>query len=111
MCIRDRLEFQTLDFQPNNDLPCALYVPAYAATAWYHKRLAPDLQKDFGAVRREAEAFAMGPYFSALHRGANLPPDERRTIAKELARLTGLSPEFVERCNLRIEICLLYTSD
>ena len=104
MLVSSVLEFQTLDFQPNNDLPCALYVPAYAATAWYHKKLAPDLQKDFAATRREAEAFAMGPYFGALHRGAALPADERRTIATQLARLTGLTTDFVERCNLRIEI-------
>ena len=104
MLVSSVLEFQTLDFQPNNDLPCALYVPAYAATAWYHEKLAPELQKDFAATRREAEAFAMGPYFSALHRGASLPAAERRAIAKELARLTGVSPEFVERNNLRIEI-------
>ena len=41
------LNFQTLEFETGNDLPYILYVPAYAATAWYHKRLAPDLQADF----------------------------------------------------------------
>ena len=34
-----------------NDLPYVLYLPTYTATAWYHKKLAPDLQADL-AVRR-----------------------------------------------------------
>ncbi len=104
MLVSSVLEFQTLDFQPNNELPCALYVPAFAATAWYHQRLAPELQKDLGTTLREAQAFAMGPYFTALHRGAALPAAEGRKIAEQYARLTGLTPEFVERCNLRVEI-------
>ena len=103
MLVSSVLEFQTLEFLPNNDLPCALYVPAYAATAWYHKKLAPELQKDLKATLREAEAFAMGPYFNALNRGA-LPAEERRAIAAQFARLTGVSADFVERCNLRVEI-------
>src|SRR5205823_5831778 len=34
------LDFQTLDFQPTNDLPYVLFLPSYAAAAWYHGRLA-----------------------------------------------------------------------
>jgi carboxypeptidase C (cathepsin A) len=52
------LNFQTLEFEIGNDLPYILYVPAYAATAWYHKRLAPELQADFVLTLKDAEAFA-----------------------------------------------------
>ena len=38
------LNFQTADFAKGNDLPYALYLPTYTATAWYHKRLPADLQ-------------------------------------------------------------------
>ena len=48
------LNFQTLEFETGNDLPYILYVPAYAATAWYHKRLAPDLQGDLNATVQAA---------------------------------------------------------
>jgi carboxypeptidase C (cathepsin A) len=98
------LDFQTLEFLPSNDLPYLLYVPAYAATAWYHKRLAADLQKDLQATLREAEAFAYGEYATALLKGASLGADERATVAAKLSRLTGLSAQWIERANLRIEI-------
>ena len=35
------LNFQTLEFEPGNDVPYPLFLPTYAATAWYHKRLVP----------------------------------------------------------------------
>ncbi len=40
------LNFQTADFANGNDLPYMLYLPSYAATAWYHHKLAADLQRD-----------------------------------------------------------------
>ncbi len=33
------LNFQTLEFDEGNDLPYSLFLPGYAATAWYHKKL------------------------------------------------------------------------
>jgi carboxypeptidase C (cathepsin A) len=98
------LEFQTIDFQTSNEMPYVVYVPAYAATAWYHRRLAPDLQGDLQATLREAETFALEEYAPALLKGDSLPPADRARVAAKLARLTGLSQEYVERANLRIEI-------
>ena len=40
------LNFQTARFTTGNDLPYVLFLPTYAATAWYHKRLAPELQRE-----------------------------------------------------------------
>jgi len=104
MLVSSVLDFQTLEFLPTNDLPCVLYLPSYAATAWYHQRLAPELQRDLQATLKEVEAFARGEYASALLRGTSLPAKERAAIAAKLARYTGLSREYVERTNLRIEI-------
>ena len=98
------LDFQTLEFLPSNDLPSILYLPAYAATAWYHQRLAPELQKDLQATLREVEAFAIGDYATALLKGSSLDAGERSRIATRVARYTGLSAGWVERANLRIEI-------
>jgi len=39
MLISSVLDFTTLDFNLNNDLPYILYLPGYAATAWYHRVL------------------------------------------------------------------------
>ncbi len=104
MLISSILNFQTALFDPGNDLPYLLFLPTYTATAWYHKRLVPSLQHDLRAALREAEAFARGDYALALLQGAALPAERRRNIAARLARLTGLSLDYVERANLRIEI-------
>jgi carboxypeptidase C (cathepsin A) len=98
------LNFQTLEFEIGNDLPYILYVPAYAATAWYHRKLEEGLQADFEQTLREAQAFAYGEYMSALFQGDALPAEERAAVVAKLSRFTGLSPEYVERANLRIEI-------
>lgn len=104
MLISSILDFQTAAFTPGNDLPYALFLPTYTATAWYHKRLSAPLQVDLRAALREAEAFAQGEYATALMRGTSLPAEERGAIATRLAELTGLSAAWIDRANLRIEI-------
>lgn len=105
MLVSCALDFQVLRFDPGNDLPHVLFLPTYAATAWYHKRLAPELQKrPLEKLIREVEAFAGNEYANALFQGARLPAKQRRDIAARLARYTGLSAEYVERTDLRIEI-------
>jgi carboxypeptidase C (cathepsin A) len=95
------LNFQTARFQVGNDLPYPLFLPTYTATAWYHKRLPADLQGDLRKALDEAESFALGEYTLALAQGNDLAPERRREVAQKVARLTGLSPEYVERVNLR----------
>lgn len=98
------LNFQTLRFDTGNDLPYALFLPTYTAAAWYHGRLAPDLQADLAAALAEAEAFAAGDYTIALLRGAELTEEKQEQVVAQLARLTGLSTEYLRLTNLRIEI-------
>ncbi len=45
MLVSTVLNFETISFARGNDLPYILYLPSYTATAWYHKKLAADLQK------------------------------------------------------------------
>lgn len=104
MLISTILNFQTARFVPGNDLPNILFLPTYAATAWYHEKLAEDLQEDLHATLAEAEAFAMSAYTLAMMKGDSLSGDERERIVDGLARYTGLSREHVEQTNLRIKI-------
>jgi carboxypeptidase C (cathepsin A) len=104
MLVSSILNFQTDSFTAGNDLPYILFLPTYAATAWYHKRLASDLQKDLFSTLEEVEAFAMGDYAQALMQGDELAPEERLLIARRLARYTGLSEDYIDSTNLRIEI-------
>ena len=96
------LNFGTISFAPGNDLPYALYLPTYTATAWYHKKLPNDLQGSLEKAVGESRRFAGGEYTSALMKGDKLTTAERSEIGKQMARLTGLSAVFVEESNLRV---------
>lgn len=98
------LNFQTLQFTKGNDLPFELILPTYTATAWYHKKLSPDLQKDLHQALAESEAWALGGYADILTKGDRLTASERDTAITKLSRLTGLSQEYVGLSNLRVEI-------
>ena len=98
------LNFQADRFNPGNDLPNILFLPTYTATAWYHHRLSDDLQKDLHATLQEVESFAIGDYANALMQGDALLDEDQLSIARKLARYTGLSEDYIERTNLRIEI-------
>ena len=98
------LNFQTLRFDDGNDLPYALFLPTYTATAWYHKKLAPELLADRRKTLEEVEQFALGDYTLALMKGSELAARERQEIARKLARYTGLSEEYIRHANLRIAI-------
>lgn len=98
------LNFLTISFDTGNDLPYILFLPTYAATAYYHKALEPDLQVDLRRTLAEVEAFALGEYATALMMGDQLADERRAEIAARLARYTGLSTRYIESTNLRIDI-------
>jgi carboxypeptidase C (cathepsin A) len=99
------INFLTLGFSPGNDLPYILFVPSYAATAWYHKVLPGDLQQmPLADLVKEAEEFARNDYTLALMKGHSLDEDEHDAIAERLSRYIGLSKDYVVRANLRIDM-------
>lgn len=96
------LNFQTIDFTEGNDLPFATFLPTYSATAWYHKRLPADMQaKTLEQVVAESRLFAMGDYTLALTKGERLTPAERQATIERIARFTGLSPDYIDKAELR----------
>jgi carboxypeptidase C (cathepsin A) len=99
------LNFGTIRFDDGNDLPFALFLPTYTATAWYHKKLPADLQAGTLAnAVAEAERFVHTEYSQALMEGDKLPDAKKQEVAQKVARLTGLSEDYVRRANSRIEI-------
>jgi len=105
MLISCVLDFTTLLFATNNDLPPVLFLPSYAATAHYHGRLPAGLQrKELKKVLAEVEAFALDEYAPALLKGSSLAEDERLAVTRKLARYTGLNEAYLERTNLRVDI-------
>jgi carboxypeptidase C (cathepsin A) len=96
------LNFQTARFERGNDLPYSLFLPTYAAIAWYHKKLPafPDLK----TLLPQVEQFALNEYTLALSKGDRLSPAERQRVVAQLQRFTGLSATYLEQTNLRINI-------
>ncbi len=104
MLISAVLDFSTIEFELGNDLPYVLFLPTYTATAWYHHCLPDDLQQDLEITLSEVKQFAANEYTLALLKGDALAGAEKSTILERLARYTGLSPEYLARTNLRINI-------
>ncbi|MDP4285699.1 MAG: peptidase S10 [Bacteroidota bacterium] len=98
------LNFETLNFSRGNDLPYILFLPTYAASAWYHHKIAPDLQGDLQKALAEAKEFAGNEYTIALMKGDQVSPEEKTKVINEMHRLTGLSEEYISRSNLRVDI-------
>src|SRR5215475_5943098 len=99
------MNFETTAFASGNDLPYALFLPSYSATAWYHKKLPSDLQsKSVSRVVAESESFASGEYMLALEKGSRLSAQERQDTIAKLARFTGLDPKFLDYANLRVNL-------
>jgi carboxypeptidase C (cathepsin A) len=95
------LDFSTIRFDIGNDLPHVLYLPAFAATAYYHGKVrGASLETHL----RQAEEFASGAYLQALFKGNRLESSDQNKLVREMARLTGVSKDFIERNNLRLEI-------
>ncbi|WP_375249739.1 S10 family peptidase [Sphingomonas sp.] len=89
--------------QPGLDQVYLNYLPSYAATAWYHNRL-PNRPADVATIVQQARDFAVGPYMSALAKGQDISDAERDQVATRMSQLIGLSPDFIKRANLRIDL-------
>lgn len=96
------IDFSTLFEAPGNDIYYACFLPTYTMTAWYHKKLPADVQGSLEEIMDEAREFAFGEYLLALTKGNRLTPWETDNVVKEVARLTGLSKEYIKRANLRV---------
>ncbi len=100
------LDLGTLEFGGHNDLPHVLYLPTYAAIAHYHG-LHGD--RPLADVLAQAHAYAADGYPTALARGARLTEAERAEAVTTVAGLTGLSADYVDRVDLRIEHIRFFT--
>ncbi|MBX3291255.1 MAG: peptidase S10 [Acidobacteria bacterium] len=97
--------FQSIRFANNNDLPLVLIFPSYTATAWYHKKLAPEYQnRPLRDVLKEAENFAANELAPAFLRIDRLSDQERESLLSKFSALSGLSRQFVENQGFRVEL-------
>jgi len=105
------IDMHTLAESPDNDQPNVLFLPTYTATAWEHKRLPPDLQKEtIEQVVKQSEDWATTGYTIALEKGDALQGAERQTAIDQLARFTGLDKKLLDDYDLRISSGLFDSS-
>jgi carboxypeptidase C (cathepsin A) len=97
------MDLQSIVFAPLNDLPYALFLPAFANVSQFHGLLKGELAKSPAAARAAAESFVDEDYAAALLAGARLDGKRRERIARRLAELTGLPQALVEEKNLRVD--------
>lgn len=95
------LDIEAIFEWPGNDRPYPLFVPTYAATAWYHHKL-PNQPATLEPFLTEVRKWALGPYASALLKGDKLPAAERDQVVAQFHRYTGLSEDYIRRANLRV---------
>ncbi|HET7035333.1 MAG TPA: hypothetical protein VFI42_06595, partial [Thermomicrobiaceae bacterium] len=101
------LSYLTVDMWSGqaNDLPFALFLPSFAAAAWYHQRLPESLRRmPLTEFLSEVERFAVEDYLAALVRGDGLPAEERQRMVAAVARRAGVEERYVDNSELRLQI-------
>lgn len=94
----------TLGIERDGPVGKALYLPYYAATAWYHKVLPADLQKkDLVDMLPEVEDFTINELVPALSKGGFIDAQKKKEMAIKIARYAGLSETAVLQNNLTID--------
>lgn len=106
MLIAPALDMGSIRFHEGNDTPYFNFLPTYAAIAHYHGLHEGRTLQD---VVAEAEQYAAEEYPVVLAKGARLTTQERAAAVAKIASLTGLSEEYVDGVNLRIEHVRYYT--
>ncbi len=88
-------------YNPSVDQPYILALPSFAATAFYHHKLATQ-PTDLRKFLTEVEHFALTDYASALQQGTALDDAERDRVAARLHDYTGLPLDYVKKADLRV---------
>ncbi|MEM9530054.1 MAG: serine carboxypeptidase [Pseudomonadota bacterium] len=99
---------QALDYQgstpyvDHNLISFITYVPTMAAAALYHGKVSP-APESLEVFMDQARAFASDELLPALWKGNRLSPTEAAQIAERLSYFLGISPEYIQAANLRVD--------
>lgn len=98
------LDFSTLRFKAGHDLPYLLHFPTYTATAFYHKKLDNSLMQNLEKTLDLSRSFVEQEYAPFLWKGDKVTKEEQNKIVKRIAYFTGLSEQYIEQTNYRVDI-------
>ncbi|MDH5380698.1 MAG: carboxypeptidase [Cyclobacteriaceae bacterium] len=83
----------------------ALDLPYFTATAWYHKKLVPELQnKDLDEILPLSEEYAVNVLLPALAKGGFLPDGEKQKIAEKMSYYSGIDKKVFLQHNLSLPV-------
>ncbi|MEI6158032.1 MAG: peptidase S10, partial [Atribacterota bacterium] len=102
ICVSPVFDFENIQWSSLGDRAIALAIPTYAAAAWYYKKISSRLQGDLEKTLEEVRKWTNDEYVPALWKGNMLSPEVRKKIVDRLVEYTGLSPEYIDRMNLRV---------
>ncbi|MCH7403521.1 S10 family peptidase [Belliella kenyensis] len=92
-----------LGLSRSGPVAAANYLPYYAATAWYHGVLTPELQgRDLDEILPEVEQYTLDVVLPAVARGGSLDKAKRNEIAKKMAYYSGMKEKVFIEHNLAV---------
>ncbi len=96
------LQFNTIQFAAGDDLPYIVNLPSYAVAARYLDALPEAGPADLAEFMAEVEEWSLADYATALLAGGTLDAERRRRVIDRMHRYTGLSPDFIDKSDLRV---------
>jgi carboxypeptidase C (cathepsin A) len=97
--------------QAENTVPYWTYLPNFATTAWYHKRLSPALQAlTVEQIYAKAKSFAWTRLHDALDAGSVLSMKTIERVATQMSALTGLDKDFLIDTGLRVDDGMFFSN-
>jgi carboxypeptidase C (cathepsin A) len=85
-----------------NNLPYLFLLPSMAATAVYHGVVEAN-GRSYLQVFNDAATYAQSEFAAALFKGNTIGAAEKQAVARRLSELIGLSADYIEAQNLRID--------
>ncbi|HVA98876.1 MAG TPA: peptidase S10 [Bacteroidia bacterium] len=97
------LNFEYIDFTRGNDLPYALFLPTYATTAQFHKKLSPELESmSVSDLAKKVETFAAGTYTYFLMKGDHASEQLTNEVIDSINYFTSIPKQYIKNANERI---------
>ena len=98
-----------IGIERNGPVKAANRLPYFAAAAWYHNKLDPELQnKDLTELLPEVEDFTINKLIPALAKGGFISDTEKRDVLKQMARYSGLSEASIAQNNLDVSTAFFW---
>lgn len=98
-----------IGIERNGPVKAANRLPYFAAAAWYHNKLEPELQnKDLNELLPEVEDFTINTLIPALAKGGFISDIEKRDVLKQMARYSGLSEASIAQNNLDVSTAFFW---